>query len=50
MDEDEPKAGTQDKVMAAVGLAVGAVLIVISIDLLRPPRVKAEAAGDDGGA
>ena len=50
MDEDEPKAGAQDKVMAAVGLLVGAVLIVISIDLLRPPRVKAEAAGDDGGA
>ena len=48
MDDEEPKAGTQDKIMAAVGLLVGAVLIVISIDLLRPPRVKVE--GDDDGA
>ena len=48
MDEETPQGTTQDKIMAAVGLAVGAILIVISIDLLRPPKVKEEAV--DGGA
>jgi hypothetical protein len=48
MDEDTPQPGVQDKIMAAVGLLVGAVLIVISIDLLRPAKVKDEAV--DGGA
>ena len=47
MDEDTPQPGTQDKIMAVVGLAVGIVLIAISIDLLRPAKQEA-AAGDDG--
>jgi hypothetical protein len=47
MDEDTPQPGTQDKIMAVVGLAVGIVLIAISIDLLRP--AKQEATADDGG-
>ena len=47
MDDETPQSVTQDRIMAAVGLAVGLVLIVISIDLLRPPKQAEAVAGDD---
>ena len=49
MDDETPQSVTQDRIMAAVGLAVGLVLIVISIDLLRPPKQVVAVAGDAGG-
>jgi hypothetical protein len=37
-DQEATDAGTGDKILAAAGLAVGVILILMSVDLLRPKR------------